>query len=311
MAAWHNSNDPVRKEAFLLKQVKTPELWQGNLIHRGIELFVVPAWQAHRAVSWPLAIEQTSEMARRQFEFSAARRYLEAGMTKAKAGDDYCALAIHEGEATGGGSVLASATEVVERSLTNLSEMSELLGEIEGRGEYWPELEVRVTYDAAAIEAHIDLLFFKEYGKPTIVDWKISESQGGSDADLQTALYAWALCQHPSWHVGRAEDCELLEVQLLKKTVLRHRVDQDTFDRLEDRIYRSVDRMIALTGGERFSIANLERFDFAANANSCVFCNMRSLCRNLAANAPLMPATTPAGNTRRKKAHELTHPQLF
>ena len=29
IAAWHNARDPMRREAFVLKQLKTLELWHG------------------------------------------------------------------------------------------------------------------------------------------------------------------------------------------------------------------------------------------------------------------------------------------
>jgi hypothetical protein len=78
VAAWHNTRDPVRREAFLLKQVKTLELWQGSLVHRGIELYVVPQLQQNTRVDWKQVMQQTIAMAGRQFVFSAARRYREA-----------------------------------------------------------------------------------------------------------------------------------------------------------------------------------------------------------------------------------------
>lgn len=294
VAAWHNARDPVRKEGFLLKQVKTLELWIGSLVHRGIELFVVPALQANRPIAWKEAIDGTVAMARRQFEFSKARRYREEKITKAKAADDYCALLGHETPEGVSGEEFARVLGTVERSFRNFSEMEELLAEISGRGRYWPELEVRLGYDAARIEVRIDLLFFREYGKPTIVDWKVSESLGASDADLQTALYGWALCQHPSWAVTKAEDCELLEVQLLTKTVMRHRATQDTFDRLENRIYRSVNTIKSLRGSEKYDLADLENYDFAENPNSCVFCSHRTLCMRLAGEDGGETATEPA-----------------
>src|SRR6185295_10882321 len=105
-------------------------------------------------------------------------------MTKAKAGDDYCALAIHE---LGGTTTATDFDQVianVRHGLTNLAGMGALWEQLRGRGKYWAELEVRVDYDIAHIEAHIDLLYFRGSGKPTIVDWKLSESQGGGDADL-------------------------------------------------------------------------------------------------------------------------------
>jgi hypothetical protein len=295
VAAWHNTRDPVRREAFLLKQVKTLELWQGSLVHRGIELYVVPQLQQNTGVDWNQVVQQTITMARRQFVFSAERRYREAGMSKTRAGDDYCALRGHETEEGVSTADFDAVVQVVRRSLTNLSEMTELWAEMRGRGKYWPELGVRVNYDAAHIEAHIDLLFFRGYGKPTIIDWKISESIGGGDADLQTALYAWALCQHPKWGVTRAEDCELLEVQLLSKTVLRHRADQVVFDHLEDRIYRSLNSMQALGIGGKYDLANIGRYDFATNPNTCAYCPLRTLCQELAAQSAIEPE--PAGAT--------------
>src|SRR5437867_1789653 len=57
-AAWHTTRDPVRREAFLLKQVKTLELWQGTLVHRAIELHVVPALRENRPVDWELVSDQ-------------------------------------------------------------------------------------------------------------------------------------------------------------------------------------------------------------------------------------------------------------
>ena len=313
VAAWHNARDPVRKESFLLKQVKTLELWTGSLVHRGIELFVAPSLQAHRPIDWQHVTAETMAMARQQFEFSKSRRYREEKLTKGKEGDNYCALLGHETAEGVPPAELERVLGTVERAFLNFSEMGELLAEISGRDRYWPELEVRLVYDAARIEVRIDLLFFRDYGKPTIVDWKVSESLGASDADLQTALYGWALCQHRAWAVTKAEDCELLEVQLLTKTVMRHRATQETFDRLEDRIYRSVSTMKSLRGSEKYDLADLENYDFAENPNSCVFCSHRSLCRELAAEDGRKTATEPAPTPARKekRRHVASHAQLF
>jgi hypothetical protein len=292
--------------------VKTLELWTGSLVHRGIELFVVPSLEAHRPIDWQLAIAETTAMARRQFEFSKARRYREEKLIKGKEGDDYCALLGHETAEGIPPSHFERVLSTVERAFLNFSEMRELIAEISGRSRYWPELEVRLNYDVARIEVRLDLLFFRDYGRPTIVDWKVSDSIGASDADLQIALYGWALCQHPSWAVTKAEYCELLEVQLLTKAVMRHQATQETFDRLEDRIYRSVNTMKSLRGSEKYDLTELENYDFAQNPNSCGFCSHRSLCRQLAADEA-KPTTEPAPGPgkKEKRRHVTSHAQLF
>jgi hypothetical protein len=107
---------------------------------------------------------------------------------------------------------------------------------------------------------------------------------GGSDADLQTALYVWAMCRHPKWRVEQPEDCELIEMQLLTQDVVRQRATQAIFDRLENRIYRSVNMMQSLQLGRNYDLADLDDYDFAENPNSCSYCPQGELCRRLAAS---------------------------
>ena len=111
----------------------------------------------------------------------------------------------------------------------------------------------------------------------------------------------------------KAEDCELLEVQLLTKTVMRHQATQETFDRLEDKIYRSVSTIKSLRGSEKYDLADLENYDFAENPNSCVFCSHRSLCRQLAAQDSTKAGTEPASTpgTKEERPYVAAHAQLF
>ncbi len=313
VAAWHNSRDWVRREAFLSKQVKTLPLWQGSLVHRAIELFVVPTLQEHRGVDWGAAIAKTLALAGEQLRFSKARRYREEGMTKTKAGDAYCALACHETDARLAKADFSRVREVVERSLRNLSHMRELLAEIKRADRLWPELVVDVDYDIARMQVRLDLLFFRSFGKPTIIDWKVSESMGGSDADLQTALYAWAMCRHPKWRVDRPDDCELIEVRLLSEDVIRHRANQRIFDSLENRIYRSLNMIQSLRLGRKYDLGDITDYEFAGNPNSCVYCPQRKLCQELAINCGSADHNG-LKDTRSKKEgqnYAETCPQLF
>jgi hypothetical protein len=312
VAAWHSTRDTLRKRAFLAKQVKTLELWLGSLVHRGIELYVVPAWQERRVISWEEVVAATSAMAKRQLAFSAAGKYRETGMSKSKAEDDYCALAGHETSAGVTEAEFQSVLLNIERSFANLATMSDLLDEIVKAGKLWPELTLYLNYDIARIEVRMDLLYFRGYGKPTIVDWKVSESLGGSDADLQTALYAWALCRHPTWRVTEAAECELIEVQLLNNTMIRHRAAEEVFERLENRIYRSADMIYSLQRGQKYDLSDLSNYEFAANPNSCSFCTQRSLCQELAADDSLADGAVVEPIRRKKERNnEPAYPQLF
>jgi hypothetical protein len=292
IAASHNAKDPLRRECFLLKQVKTLEQWHGLVVHRGIELFVVAPLQQGTSVDWDVAVRGTIDLARRQLAFSEKRRYRDAGMTKAKAGDDYRALLSHElGEALPH-AALTETEAVIETALRNLASLDGLWRELGGRRRYLPEHRIRVTYDDASLVAQLDLLCFRGYGKPIIVEWKVSDSMGGSDARLQTAFYAWAIMQSGTWGVERPGDVDLFEVQLLTPAVVRHRCDADAIVELEDRIYRDLEEIRSLCGSGRYVDLDVEDFDFARNPNSCGPCPFRRLCVNAVAGPSVVVNAT-------------------
>ena len=214
IAACHSSrNDPLRREAFLLKQRKSLSLWRGNLVHDAIEQLIVPAWKNRHRPNWEDIIACMRATAERQLEFSAAGRYREAGMTKSKAGQAYCALVGHDPGETLLDSDVEAALETAEHALRNLAAMTDLHAEITACLPLFAELRVPVTYDGVSINARIDLLYFRQYGHPTIIEWKTYEGTVG-DSELQGALYAWALRNHPKWRVDQPEAVQILEVQL-------------------------------------------------------------------------------------------------
>jgi hypothetical protein len=278
IAAWHNAKDPIRREAFILKQLKTIELWRGNVVHRGIEKFVVPALENNATVDWNSVADQTIEIARRQLAFSAARKYRQKGLSKTAAGDDYCALAIHEA----GGEVSNDDFAVVENTLrtalTNLAGMTEFWAGLRGVHRFFSEPPVFADYEGVRVEGYIDLMFFRGSGRPTIIDWKLYEGVGGSDAAFQTAMYAWLLCRMPAWHVSSPADVELLEVRLLDSQIIRHRCDTETLDALEDKIYRGIHDIRAITGGLGFADVSLDDFAYANSPGTCALCPFRTMC---------------------------------
>lgn len=278
IAACHAARkDPLRREAFLLKQRKSLPLWRGNLVHDAIEHLVVPAWQDRRRPNWEDIISRMRATAERQLEFSAAGRYREVGMTKSKAGQVYCALVGHDPGETLSDSDIEAALEEAERALRNLAAMTDLHAEITAHPPLFAELRVPVTYDDVSINARIDLLYFRQYQHPTIIEWKTYEGTVG-DSKLQGALYAWALQNHPKWRVDQPEAVQVLEVQLLKSIVIPHQVSSDSLVALEDKIYRSVCDIRAIAGDAKYVNVDIADFPITGNARNCVFCPFQTLC---------------------------------
>jgi hypothetical protein len=278
-AACHNATrEPWRRELHILKQLKTVELWQGNLVHRGIERFVVPCLKSGQPIDWRNAIQATQEMAHRQLEFSASHRYRDPTISKKEAGDDFCALWPHERDEGVTLDDLQKVLDTITQAFTNLSQLEALWDRLRGQTGFLAEVRLNTNYDGAAIEAYVDVLSFRGTALPTIIDWKVSESFGGSDAHHQTAFYAWMLRRcRPSW-IGKAEDVQLLEVQLLKPAVFEHRCSEDAFDGLEDRIYRELNDLRLLCGEGHFADPEINDFAYAQNPNSCRYCSFQKIC---------------------------------
>jgi len=235
--ACHNAKDPLRREAFVLKQLKTVELWRGSLVHRGIQKFILPALEAGLRVRWNVVADETVAMARRQIQFSAERKYRQKGLSKTAAGDDYCALLSHElgNEVTD--KEFGDVEGVIRTAYSNLAALSEFWVGLRGVRRFFAEVPLVSEYEGVKVEGHVDLMYFRGFGRPTIIDWKLYEGAGGTDAIHQTAMYAWLLCRMPNWRVTDPAEVELLEVRLLGDAqLIRHRCDAGTLELLEDRL---------------------------------------------------------------------------
>jgi hypothetical protein len=146
------------------------DAWRGNLVHRAIETYVVPALQARQRVSWDQVIEEARRLGARQFEFSARQRFREKEMKKSKAGDEYCALFEHEFEPPPTPEKLNSTLDSVEHSLRNLARLEDFLKHVAGRSFYRAEASISADYNGVRIQGVIDLVFSGAYDNDDIVE---------------------------------------------------------------------------------------------------------------------------------------------
>jgi hypothetical protein len=276
--ASHSAKVPARRQCFVLKQLKTLDEWHGLLVHSGIEKMVVPLLSARSHPDWDRVIVETVKMAKRQREFSRAKLFRDATLSKTKAGDDYCALLCHDDGRDLTSEEWETTVSVVERAFRNLAGLDPLWKAIEGKRKYFPEMHMHLNYDGAHIVVKPDLVCFRGIGKPIIVDWKVSEAMGGSDARTQMGVYAWAMSRNSQWSVKKLEDVELLEVQLLKPAVFSHRCNEDVCIEIENRVYRSIDEIRSLCGDGNYKSLDQADFEVARNANTCALCPFRKQC---------------------------------
>src|SRR3989442_648712 len=129
MAA-HNARDPERREAYLLKQLQHLPASQGSLVHRVLATDFLAALLGRRPVDAAALAARGRDLARRQFAFSAGRRYRDVDLTKGAAGEEYCALFEHEFGSGVSPERLEEVLGAISRCFENLAGQSAFLAEL-------------------------------------------------------------------------------------------------------------------------------------------------------------------------------------
>jgi PD-(D/E)XK nuclease superfamily len=275
--ASHNARDPERREAYIVKQFQHLSAWQGNLVHKVLATAFLADLRAARPINPTALTEVALDLALRQFAFSAARRYYEVGQTKRAAGDEYCALSEHEygWEFTPG--ALRRVYANVVRCFKNLAAQTKFLAHLYAGLEHVAEQPLTFRLNGATVAATPDLIFLRPSGQPTVVDWKVVESET-SDYSRQVLIYALAVARSGQWPGVSAEAIQLYEVNLLKNQVRQHPVTAERLEETEDFIYRSTVELETLIGNGRFGDLDLDEFEVAEKPATCSYCNFRLLC---------------------------------
>jgi len=283
MAA-HNARDPERREAYVLKQLQQLPAWRGSIIHRVLSTDFLAALLHGRSVDAATLAARGHDLARRQFAFSAERRYRDADLSKGEAGEDYCALVEHE---RGRGVTTAQLTGVLDeitRAFDHLVSQTAFLAELRrGRG-HTSEPRLSFRLDGTTIVARPDLVFVRSDGAPVVIDWKIGASDT-SDYSRQLLTYALAVARSGRWSGTAAKDVRLYEANLLKNEIREHPVTAERLDEAEEFIYRSVVDMRHLLGEGKFDDLDLSEFEVAGRPTTCAYCNFAELCVRRLADA--------------------------
>ena len=278
--ASHAARDPQRREAYLLKQLQHVSAWQGSLVHQVLATrFLEENIRARLPVD-PAALAQSAQdLARRQFAFSAAGRYREAGQTKGQAGDEYCALFEHEYGWPIPADALPEIYTNLARCFDNLASQHELLSLIRSGHDHRSELRlsIRLTEHLPTVTATLDLAFMAPDGQPVVVDWKVADSET-SDYSRQLLVYALAVVRGGPWRNVTPDGIRLYEVNLLRNYVRQHAVTADRLDDTEDFVYRSLVEQQSLVGDHKYGDLDLSEFEVAERPATCTHCNFRKLC---------------------------------
>jgi CRISPR/Cas system-associated exonuclease Cas4 (RecB family) len=278
LLASHSARDPVRHEAFILKQLNSTEAWAGNLVHRCLEEIVAPALTVGGSIDWAAATEETLRRMHRQFTFSQTRRYREPGIVKGRE-SDYCALLIHDGDQAQPADALTQVEETVRLAFSNLAMMSNLWIRLSGHLNYRTEDEFWIKLDDETIKVKLDLHCLHWTKHPVIVDWKCYRSMGGSDAAPQLNLYAWALLQQPNWRQFDPASMELLEVMPLSGEVKQHPFDARRLAEVDDLLFEAANEIRRVFGTGKHDGVDVADLAYANSPGTCAFCSYVEMCK--------------------------------
>jgi len=281
------TKNPLRREAYILRQLQSTHAWRGSVVDKVIEKLIVPGIKSGRLPPEEEVATFAKDLMEKQIKFGREKRYRDHNMKKSRIGDEYCAF--YDVEYNGGlnDDVLQEAGEDVLVSLRNLLD-SNLIGEIKERSVYIAAQRSLVFQLAdTTVSCTPDLLVFFNDAPPTIIDWKV-HSVARSDFWLQLGVYAVALSRtkpHKDFPKGIENQLidptafRMIEYQLLKNKQRVHTISSEDIAFIEDYIFLSSMQMNnLLNGGKGFGELDAELFWTTHFPRICSTCQFKRLC---------------------------------
>lgn len=280
------AKNPLRREAYLLKQLQSLYAWRGSLVDRVIEKLVVPGINSKNLPSEDDVIAFSMDLMNRQLKFGKERKYRCRNTTKSNIGDEYCAF--YDVEYNGGldEKTLQEVKKDVIVSLKNLMR-SEFLEEVKEKSLYViAQRQINFQFENTNVSCTPDLLVFFSDNPPLIADWKV-HTFASADYWLQLGIYAIVLSRtkpHKDFPKGIGSQLKdpttfrLIEYQLLKNEQREHSISSEDIADIEDYIFFSCTQMNNLLNGEKFKETDIEQFQTAHSPEICSKCQFKKIC---------------------------------
>lgn len=271
------TKDPIRKEAFYLKQLKTIDAWRGIIADKIISEKIIPSVSSGSPISLNESLAEARKCFDNQLAFAKEKRWRNSEVRKSGE-EDYAVLWELEKEQDTN-ELLERAWSEIETALTNFYQMTELWDLFESATYLKPQERLGFRQYSIYVTCYPDLLILYKDSEPILVDWKVHR-YGIKDYRQQLALYALALTQsplpkkHPMELAGvLATDIRLREVQLLTKNIYPYDLVDSEINEIKSIISTSSRRMnltIADEGSD-FTYLDVPTTEFAEKCQKCPF----------------------------------------
>jgi len=283
--ASHNARDDRRREAYLLSKLQSVSAWRGSLVDAVISQKIVPAIKNRRAIGVFETLEHARGLFDSQWEYAMQHGLRQKDFVRSEEGDSFAAFHAVEYGLKIRPEEREKAWSEVEKALTNLFEMNELLSTLRTASQLFTQSPLVFPHFDVNIRSVPDLIAFYYNAPPMIIDWKVSIF-GANDYRLQLGTYALALVRSNSYpdfpaslSIYKPTNIRLLEAQLLSGQMREYSLTDADIEEIETYIAQSASQM-ALALGDEPDDDQIRPFDFPVtnNPDLCERCNFKSLC---------------------------------
>jgi len=283
----HKSKDPLRREAYLLKQLQSVYAWRGSLVDSIIQKLIVPRMRSKNLPSEDEVIDFSMKLMDKQLEFGKASKHRCPNVTKSNKKGEYCAFYDVEYNRGISDETLQEARQDVLTALRNLIH-SDFLRQIMTDSTYvTAQRSLVFQFENTTISCTPDLLTFFNAAPPLIVDWKV-HSFSNAESWLQLGVYAVALSKiepHKDFpegikpQLGDPTNIRLVEYQLLKNKQREYLVSPEDIADIYDYIFTSCTEMNRLANGKKIhGSLDINQFQTARSPKTCETCQFKKIC---------------------------------
>lgn len=265
---WEREAPRRTRRLYILKHLKTRQLWAGSKVHDAIEDLLKETRDGLAIPSEDEVVQRAVTSMREDFKASRKKAY----ETRPK---HRTALFEHAYDIEVPDTVWKQTADHVGKCLATFyrSETFAMIRDLPR--DRWLEVEELSSFPVEGIKVYAKLDFScRESDGVRIFDWKTGRSEH-VDHTMQMACYA--LYAMHAWGV-EPDQVEVFEYNLASDTIRPHRVTQEAVEETRDYIAASAGEMQIVLDDPDANSASEEQFDMAEDEHTCRTCPFLEVC---------------------------------
>ena len=263
---WSDEADESTRKIYILKQLKTRQMWAGNKVHECIEKVIKKVHEGKKTINIKQSTDEILHIMRKEFINSKKRRYLNEPKS--------CALFEHEYEFQLSDSEWKKTADHVVECINNFFKSDIYKRILQLSIEQWLEAEKFSHFMLNGIKVYVVPDFaFRNEDEIVIYDWKTGKEE--TNNKLQLGCYALYAIQ--KWSV-KPEQIRTVEFYLSSGNHNEYNLTNLELEQDCKYIAKSAKAMKDLLDDQSSNIATEEQFSLSEVEQVCQYCNYQKIC---------------------------------